>query len=227
MSQGKTFGAKIAESFSAHHNKIDLGIWVEVYIKEIDHVCFGVVCEGEAVLASNFGLFADEVLESFQRMFPSKVLLLAAEPSVLAHKAVSSIKNIYDGEGLACDFALSVERFPPYTQRVLRTVARIPVGYVASYGGVADSVGGGARAVGNAMATNCFAPLVPCHRVVTTSLGLGGYGGGLRIKYELLNREKRGFRKEKQISVEGGVLRVFPVEFVLRKFEKAAARRKT
>lgn len=199
---------------------------MEVYIKEIDRVWFGVVCEGKAVLASNFGLCADEVLESFQRMFPSKVLTLAAEPSAFAQKAVSSLKNIYDGKGSTCDVAMTLERFPPYTQRVLRAVARIPVGYVASYGGVADAVGGGARAVGNAMATNCYAPLVPCHRVVTTSLGLGGYGGGLRTKYEFLKREKRGFKEEKQISLEGGVLRVFPVEFVLRKFEKSAARKK-
>jgi hypothetical protein len=76
------------------------------------------------------------------------------------------------------------------------------------------------------MATNCFAPLVPCHRVVTASLGLGGYGGGLRTKYEFLKREKRGFKEEKQISLEGGILRVFPVEFVLRKFEKAATQKK-
>ena len=226
MSQDKTIGAKIAQSFSTHHLKIDLVICVEVYIKEIDSIWFGVACEGEAVLASNFGLHADEVFESFQRMFPSKVLLLTAEPSAFAQKAVSSLKNIYDGKGSAYDGVLSLERFPPYTQRVLRAVARIPVGYVASYGGVADAVGGGARAVGNAMATNCFAPLVPCHRVVTTSLGLGGYGGGLRTKYDFLKREKRGFKAEKQISVEGGVLQVFPVEFVLRKLEKSTARKK-
>ena len=195
-------------------------------IKEIDGIWFGVVYEGEKVLASNFGLSKDEVLKSFQRMFPSKVLPLVAEPSAFAQKLVSSLKNIYDGKGSACDAALSIERFPPYTQRVLRVVARIPVGYVASYGGVSDAVGGGARAVGNAMATNCFAPLVPCHRVVTASLGLGGYGGGLRTKYEFLKREKRGFKEEKQISLEGGVLRVFPVEFVLRKFEKAATQKK-
>jgi len=193
---------------------------VEVYAKEIDGVWFGVVCEGETILASNFGSYADDILESFQRMFPSHVLLLASEPTSFAQKAVSMIRDIYEGKSAGETVPLALERFPSYTQRVLKAVSRIPIGYVASYGGVANAVGGGARAVGNAMANNCFAPLVPCHRVVTSSLGLGGYDGGLKVKYEFLKREKRGFTEPKEISIESGVLRVFPVEFVLRKLEK-------
>ena len=193
---------------------------MEVYAKEIDGVWFGVVCEGETILASNFGSYADDILESFQRMFPSHVLLLASEPTSFAQKAVSMIRDIYEGKSAGETVPLALERFPSYTQRVLKAVSRIPIGYVASYGGVANAVGGGARAVGNAMANNCFAPLVPCHRVVTSSLGLGGYDGGLKVKYEFLKREKRGFTEPKEISIESGVLRVFPVEFVLRKLEK-------
>jgi O-6-methylguanine DNA methyltransferase len=193
---------------------------VEVYAKEIDGIWFGVVCEGETILASNFGSYADDILESFQRMFPSHLLLLASEPTSFAQKAVSMIREIYEGKSAGETVPLALERFPSYTQRVLKAVSRIPIGYVASYGGVANAVGGGARAVGNAMANNCFAPLVPCHRVVTSSLGLGGYDGGLKVKYEFLKREKRGFTEPKEISIESGVLRVFPVEFVLRKLEK-------
>ena len=193
---------------------------MEVYAKEIDGVWFGVVCEGETILASNFGSYADDILESFQRMFPSHVLLLASEPTSFAQKAVSMIRDIYEGKSAGETVPLALERFPSYTQRVLKAVSRIPIGYVASYSGVANAVGGGARAVGNAMANNCFAPLVPCHRVVTSSLGLGGYDGGLKVKYEFLKREKRGFTEPKEISIESVVLRVFPVEFVLRKLEK-------
>jgi O-6-methylguanine DNA methyltransferase len=200
-----------------------------VYVKEFGDVWFGVVCEGEGVLASNFGPYADEVLQSLQRMFPSVILRVAAEPSAVGQKAVCLLRDIYEGKSTLEALPLSLERFPAYTQRVLRAVARIPVGYVASYGGVADAVGGGARAVGNVMANNCLAPLVPCHRVVTSSLGLGGYGGsgncgGLRVKYEFLKREKRGYTEPKEVLIEGGVLKVFPVEFVLGKLEKSAAR---
>ncbi len=70
---------------------------------------------------------------------------------------------------------------------------QIPLGYVTSYGAIAKAVGGSPRAVGNVMASNPFAPIVPCHRVVKSDLTLGGYGGGLKVKVELLSREKRGF----------------------------------
>jgi O-6-methylguanine DNA methyltransferase len=191
---------------------------LEVLVQTFGETAFGVVYEGEAVFASNFGVDAKDVLRSFQRMFPFEIPLhVVAEPSVFPQKAVSVLRDIYEGKSSDEIVPLALGRFPAYTQRVLKAVSRIPVGYVASYGGVADAVGGGARAVGNAMAKNCFAPLVPCHRVVTSSLGLGGYGGGLRVKFEFLKREKRGFSEPKDVIVDGGVLRVFPVEFVLRK----------
>ncbi len=82
-----------------------------------------------------------------------------------------------------------------------------------------NAVGGGARAVGNVMAANPFAPIIPCHRVVTSNLGLGGYGGGLKTKLQLLQREKQGFTKTKMITIGNGCLQVFPVELVLEKLE--------
>lgn len=204
---------------------------LEIYVEAVGNSAFGVVCKGEAVLASNFGVEKGEVLKSFNRMFSKESFHVAAKPSAFAKNSVSVLKSIYEGKGANEELPLSLERFPTYTQRVLRAVARIPVGYVASYGGVAEAIGGGARAVGNVMATNCFAPIVPCHRVVTSNLGLGGYGGagscgGLRVKYEFLKREKRSYTKPQDISVEGGLLRVYPVEFVLSKLEKPAAQRK-
>ena len=99
---------------------------------------------------------------------------------------------------------------------MLKATAEIPLGYVASYGSVAKAVGGGPRAVGNIMAANPFAPIVPCHRVVKSDFTLGGYGGGLKVKLELLRREKRGFSALKEIEANGGRLQVFPVEYVLR-----------
>jgi O-6-methylguanine DNA methyltransferase len=136
------------------------------------------------------------------------------------------MKHVYDGKSTTENVAMSMERLPKYTQRVLRAVFQIPVGYVASYGSVAEAVGGGARAVGNAMASNPFAPIVPCHRVVTSSLRLGGYGGGLRLKFVLLNRERRGFSEPTEILVDDKDLRVFPVEFVLKKFGISTAWKK-
>jgi len=69
------------------------------------------------------------------------------------------------------------------------------------------------------MASNPFAPIVPCHRVVKADFTLGGYGFGLRVKAELLRKEKRGFSSMKEIEVKGGLLRVYPVENVLKNFD--------
>ena len=50
-------------------------------------------------------------------------------------------------------------------------------------------VPGGARAVGQACGSNPVAIVVPCHRVVTASGGLGGYAWGVEVKDHLLTRE--------------------------------------
>jgi alkylated DNA nucleotide flippase Atl1 len=68
------------------------------------------------------------------------------------------------------------------------------------------------------MASNPFAPLVPCHRVVRSDFTLGGYGFGLKNKIQLLGREKRGFSNSTIIEVNDKQLTVFPVEYVLKNF---------
>jgi O-6-methylguanine DNA methyltransferase len=74
--------------------------------------------------------------------------------------------------------------------RVLAVVRRIPAGKVATYGDVAELAGRprAARAVGNVM-KGCGDPGIPCHRVIGAGGALGGYGGNLQLKRELLRRE--------------------------------------
>ena len=75
---------------------------------------------------------------------------------------------------------------------VLQATARIPAGQVATYGALAARVGkaSAARAVGNALATNPVAIVVPCHRVVPAGGGVGNYGGGPDRKAFLLDLER-------------------------------------
>ncbi len=193
---------------------------MEAYVKNIGGTWFGIACEKDRVAASTFGENESDVLESLRLSLKFQMPLRVSTLNSFSEGALSAMKNIHDGNGTTDYVPLSMERLPTYTQRVLRTVSQIPLGYVTSYGGVAEAIGGGARAVGNAMANNPFAPFVPCHRVVSASLGLGGYGGGLRTKFDLLRRERQGFVDPKQIFVENGTLTIFPVEFVLEHFEK-------
>lgn len=69
-------------------------------------------------------------------------------------------------------------------------VRRIPPGRVATYGDVATAAGRPRawRAAGSVL-RECHDPATPCHRVVGSGGALGGYGGNLQIKRELLRAE--------------------------------------
>jgi O-6-methylguanine DNA methyltransferase len=77
-----------------------------------------------------------------------------------------------------------------FRSRVISVVRRIPPGRVATYGDVAAAAGSprASRAVGNIMRT-CRLTGVPCHRVIAAGGRLGGYGGNLQLKRELLRAE--------------------------------------
>ena len=75
---------------------------------------------------------------------------------------------------------------------MLRATARIPYGAVSSYKEVASEAGSprGFRAAGNALGSNPIPIVVPCHRVLHSGGGLGGYTGGLDRKRTLLAVER-------------------------------------
>lgn len=78
-----------------------------------------------------------------------------------------------------------------FQRRVLTKVMRIPKGKVSTYGRLAgrSGVSRGARATGNALATNPYPLIIPCHRVIRSDGSLGGFGGGLKMKEALLLME--------------------------------------
>ena len=81
----------------------------------------------------------------------------------------------------------------PFGRRVLAQTARIPFGATRSYREIAEQAGSpnGFRAAGNALGANPIPIIVPCHRVLASGGGLGGYTGGLDVKRWLLRREGR------------------------------------
>jgi methylated-DNA-[protein]-cysteine S-methyltransferase len=78
-----------------------------------------------------------------------------------------------------------------FGRRVLRATTRIPYGGTSSYKQIATQAGSprGHRAAGNALGANPIPIVVPCHRVLHTGGGLGGYGGGVERKRVLLEVE--------------------------------------
>jgi methylated-DNA-[protein]-cysteine S-methyltransferase len=86
-----------------------------------------------------------------------------------------------------------------FQKRVYESVSRVPLGRVTTYKLVAAAIGcGSARAIGQALKKNPFAPKVPCHRVIASDLRIGGFQGkstGITIsrKLELLKEEGVAF----------------------------------
>jgi methylated-DNA-[protein]-cysteine S-methyltransferase len=74
---------------------------------------------------------------------------------------------------------------------VLAATAAIPYGETSTYAAVATAAGSprGSRAAGNALGSNPLPIIIPCHRVLASGGGLGGYTGGLERKRTLLEIE--------------------------------------
>lgn len=96
------------------------------------------------------------------------------------------------------DLPLDTARLTPFSGLVLETLRReVPRGSFTTYGRLAAMCGSprAARAVGGVMASNRWPLLIPCHRVLASDLGLGGFGPGLPLKQTLLTLEKALPRK--------------------------------
>jgi methylated-DNA-[protein]-cysteine S-methyltransferase len=91
-----------------------------------------------------------------------------------------------------------------FQKKVLRETMNIPRGRVSTYGRLAERsrAEGGARAVGNVMATNPYPLLIPCHRVIRSDRTLGGFGGGLKMKKTLLSLEGVAFDTKGRVYPE-------------------------
>jgi O-6-methylguanine DNA methyltransferase len=91
-----------------------------------------------------------------------------------------------------------MKQYPEFSRKVWCACADIPEGETLTYGELARKIGhpGAARAVGTALAKNPFAPVVPCHRVIRSDGGMGGYSGpgGVETKRKLLEKEKKKCR---------------------------------
>jgi methylated-DNA-[protein]-cysteine S-methyltransferase len=118
----------------------------------------------------------------------------AAPPAWVA-TIVERVQRLLDGadDDLA-DVPLDMASEPEFNRRVYDVTRAIPPGRTLTYGDVARKIGepGSARAVGQALGHNPFAPIVPCHRV----LGAGNTGvgfsatGGVATKLKMLEIER-------------------------------------
>jgi len=123
-----------------------------------------------------------------------QVLPPAVPPAVVRH-AIAGIQGLLAGEALDLrEVPLDMSGVSAFHQQVYAIARAIPPGQTRTYGEVAEQLGskGLSRAVGQALGLNPFAPVVPCHRVLAASGGMGGFSapGGAETKARLLTLEK-------------------------------------
>ncbi|MCU1404445.1 MAG: O-6-methylguanine methyltransferase [Glaciihabitans sp.] len=130
----------------------------------------------------------DAVLASLATRISPR-LLRAPERLATVHE---QIDEYFAGDRTEFDLPLDYSLSAGFRQQVQRHLSLIPYGRTESYKDVARIVGNpnAVRAVGTACATNPLPVVVPCHRVLRTDGGLGGYIGGLDAKTILLDLER-------------------------------------
>jgi methylated-DNA-[protein]-cysteine S-methyltransferase len=117
----------------------------------------------------------------------------AVTDDTLLPELVAQLRQYLSGEPVDFDVRLDWRSHNNFEVDVWRTCRKTPYGQTQSYKGIAERLGrpGGARAVGMAMSRNPFPIVVPCHRVLKSDGGLGGYSGpgGVTFKRDLLEME--------------------------------------
>jgi len=130
---------------------------------------------------------ADKLLDELATRVSPRVLETAAP----FEQTRRELALYFAGELTDFDLPLDWQLSKDFRRRVLRQIARIPYGQTRTYTQMAKGAGNerAVRAAGSACGSNPIPVVVPCHRVLRTSGGLGGYGGGLPMKEELLQLE--------------------------------------
>ena len=141
----------------------------------------------------------DDLLAQISKEFPVVKQRAQKLPAAVAGQII----KLYDGKEAKFDLSyLHLSRLAEFSAKVLRQTFKIPRGKVTTYSGLAAQIGspGAARAVGTALANNPFPLVIPCHRVVRADGSWGGFGGGIKMKKELLAKEGVVFESSKRVS---------------------------
>ncbi len=141
----------------------------------------------KGVCAVDFSTTEKAFLKELRDTFMAKIV----KDDRRNRNVINQLKKYLDGKLRCFNCKLDLEG-TPFQKRVWAALARIPYGQTRSYQDIAKSVGHpkAFRAVGNANGRNPIPLILPCHRVIESNGGLGGFGHGIRVKKRLLDFEK-------------------------------------
>jgi methylated-DNA-[protein]-cysteine S-methyltransferase len=129
----------------------------------------------------------DDVLAELAERVSPRVLRLPARTDEVRRE----LDEYFAGSRRQFDLPLDWTLVRGFAQGVLRATADVPFGETTTYRQMAEAAGSprASRAAGNALGSNPIPIVVPCHRVLHSGGGLGGYAGGLERKRTLLTLE--------------------------------------
>ncbi len=132
----------------------------------------------------------DAVLDELAARLSPRLL----EAPARLDEARRELEEYFAGRRDRFDLRLDWSLTRGFHRAVLDATVRIPYGRTETYRSVATAAGspGAVRAAGTALARNPIPIVVPCHRVLRTDGGMGGYRGGLERKDLLLRLEAAG-----------------------------------
>jgi methylated-DNA-[protein]-cysteine S-methyltransferase len=140
----------------------------------------------KGVCRLSFRRSEDELLGELER----RSLLPEMAPEKL-HRERRELGEYFEGKRRRFEVPIDLRWGTEFQRKVLEAASRIPFGECLCYADVAKRVGrpNAQRAVGSALGKNPVAIVIPCHRVVASGGGMGGYTGGLDIKRTLMEIE--------------------------------------
>lgn len=122
-----------------------------------------------------------------------------------AERVRAAVAGYFEGDVEAIEQIAIAPQGTEFQRAVWQAIREVPAGETASYQEIAQAVGkpSAYRAVGTATGRNPLGIAVPCHRIVRSDGGLGGYGGGLERKEWFLEHERRHRELAEQSSERG------------------------
>jgi len=110
---------------------------------------------------------------------------------------IKKVKKYYAGKKVDfTDCRLNLDNYTNFQKKILQLVKKIPYGEIRTYKEAAEAAGypRAYRAVGNTMKNNPLPLIIPCHRVIKSDGGLGGFSGkeGIALKRKMIDLESEG-----------------------------------
>jgi methylated-DNA-[protein]-cysteine S-methyltransferase len=162
-----------------------------ILVRAAPDFSIGIACDADEVIAIDYLPACDEV----------------APQSPLANETVRQLRAYLADPRFTFGLPLRPHG-TAFQRRVWQAISAIPQGSTRTYGEVAQQLASGPRAIGGACGANPFPIIVPCHRVIASGGGLGGFGGSegrghdllLAIKRWLLAHENAGLQQTRRAA---------------------------